>query len=166
MTSSRRKGKQIANSLDVYVYMRSDITPGSTRASRLRRHCRGRVNKRENKRLTRQRLTLTMVGPDYRGGARVSLFRRKEGTQLPDNGRLRNSHLIRQWLAGTFVFSCAMKSRYNETDHVEIRRLTSPLPTNAARFSISPPGSALAFRRRNEGPKREISPAAVGRCCG
>lgn len=101
-----------------------------------------------------------MAGRDYRGGARVSPARRKEGTQIPDNGRPRNSHLTRQWLAGTFVFSCAMKSRYNETGRVEIRRLTSSRSERSARFlRVSPPATApLAFRRRNEGTEvRDIT---------
>lgn len=47
---------------------------GLTRAPRLRRHCRGGVNKRENKRLTRQRLTPTMDRSVTISAARVLLI--------------------------------------------------------------------------------------------
>lgn len=44
----------------IYVPGHHARMPFVSRAPRLRRHCRGGVNKRENKRLTRQRLTPTM----------------------------------------------------------------------------------------------------------
>jgi len=110
-------------------------------------------------------LTPTMAGRDCRGGARVSLARRKEGTQVPDNRAASKFTLDATMARGDIrLFVRYEITGYNETDRVEIRRLTSSRRT-AARFSVSPAARPAPdfSATKNEGPKREISPAAIGR---
>lgn len=100
MTSTEKNGKQIARAPLTYASWRID----PTRVLRLRWYCRRRVNKRENKRLTRQRLTPTM-GQDYLGSTSTSpLAHRKGGTRDSTIDGLKST-LERQRLAGTFSLS-------------------------------------------------------------
>lgn len=117
-----------------------------------RRYCRGRVNKSENKRLTRQRLTPTMVGREAFGSTNPPLHAsRKGGPQDPDNTgpeihtRSTKARGDDPFPPCPLALSFAGLSRNNERDRVEIRGLTS---SRRNADGLRRPFGFLARRRR------------------